>query len=110
MAATKASLRFNPDARPLGCNGKYGASGVRKHRYHGETPCERCLKSFNHYRRDKRRGGRGTPLKLQPCGTPAARARHVRNGEPIDFACRLAHANMNREYRKRKREREAEAA
>jgi WhiB family redox-sensing transcriptional regulator len=33
------------------------------------------------------------------CGTPAAYDRHVRNGEPIDAACRKAHAEKTARYR-----------
>jgi WhiB family redox-sensing transcriptional regulator len=38
-------------------------------------------------RRERRGKGRSEPL---PCGTPAAYRRHLRNGEPIDNACRTA--------------------
>ena len=37
---------------------------------------------------------------LTPCGTPSAYRRHVRNREPVDEACRLAHnADGRRRYR-----------
>lgn len=36
---------------------------------------------------------------LKPCGTPAAYARHVKRGEPVDDACRAAGARYSREAR-----------
>lgn len=42
--------------------------------------------------------GPGRPLA--PCGTKSAYERHRRKGEPIDQACRDAHALANREYRR----------
>jgi hypothetical protein len=39
------------------------------------------------------------PRELQPCGTEAAYARHLKYGEPTDEACRKAHRahkNKNR--------------
>ena len=40
-------------------------------------------------RHGARTGILGRP-RIYDCGTPAAYSRHVRNGEPIDDACRLA--------------------
>lgn len=42
--------------------------------------------------------GAGRPLA--PCGTKSAYERHRRKHEPIDQACRDAHAAANREYRR----------
>ncbi|WP_216588548.1 WhiB family transcriptional regulator [Streptomyces brasiliscabiei] len=42
--------------------------------------------------------GPGRPLA--PCGTKSAYERHRRKGEPIDQACRDAHALASREYRR----------
>ena len=39
------------------------------------------------------------PRELAPCGTLAARLRHIRHGEPIDEACREAHAERMRSWR-----------
>ncbi|MCU1612554.1 MAG: WhiB family transcriptional regulator, partial [Frankiales bacterium] len=36
---------------------------------------------------------------LAPCGTNAAYRRHVRHGEPADYACRLAHNAANQRLR-----------
>jgi hypothetical protein len=41
---------------------------------------------------------------LAPCGTEAGHRRHVRNGEPIDQACRQAHNEAGRRRRQRRRE------
>jgi hypothetical protein len=41
---------------------------------------------------------------LAPCGTEAAHRRHVRNGEPIDQACRQARNEAGRRRRQRRRE------
>jgi hypothetical protein len=41
---------------------------------------------------------------LAPCGTEAAHRRHVRNGEPIDQACRQAHNEAGRRRRQRRRQ------
>ena len=91
-------MRINPDhnpyARPLGCNGKYGRSGARAHRYKGEPACTPCLTTEAHYTREYRSGGikKGT-RKLAPCGTaPAAPARHRKRKEPLCFPCRVAEA------------------
>lgn len=92
----------DPFARPLGCNGKYGVSGVQRHRKAGTDPCEACRESNAHYRRERRRGGI-KPRKPQPCGTYAAAQRHKWHGEPLDFACRVAEANYRAELRSRQR-------
>ncbi|MGW1267581.1 WhiB family transcriptional regulator [Streptomyces sp. NPDC002491] len=42
--------------------------------------------------------GAGRPLS--PCGTEGAYQRHVRKKEPIDTACKAAHAMAHREYRR----------
>jgi hypothetical protein len=34
--------------------------------------------------------------RLEPCGTASARRRHIRLGEPVDQACREAHAAEER--------------
>lgn len=39
------------------------------------------------------------PRELLPCGTLAARLRHVRKDEPIDEACRAAHTDRMRSWR-----------
>lgn len=97
----------DPEARPLGCNGKYGASGTQAHKRKGQKACARCRKSEAHYQREYRRGAfKRKPLK--PCGTPAAGHRHRARGEEIDLACRVALAREQQELRdRRKREREA---
>jgi hypothetical protein len=41
---------------------------------------------------------------LAPCGTQGAYDRHLRRGEPVDDACRKAHADRRREDRARARE------
>ncbi|MFD3614463.1 WhiB family transcriptional regulator [Streptomyces sp. NPDC058676] len=43
---------------------------------------------------------RGPGRKPSPCGTRAAYQRHIRKGEPVDQACKDAHALGNREYRR----------
>jgi hypothetical protein len=37
--------------------------------------------------------------KIAPCGTDSAYKRHVRNKEPVDEACRIAHAAADRRLR-----------
>jgi hypothetical protein len=91
-------LSHDPEARPLGCNGKYGTSGYKAHRRRGNEPCTRCKASLAHYARELRRG-QGTPKQLHPCGTPAAYKRHADRGEPIDFACRVGRSNYLAEQR-----------
>lgn len=90
--------RHNPYARPLGCNGKYGASGTTAHRKRGETPCAACSESNGHYVYETKTRGL-KPRKLQPCGTNAAAIRHRRRGEELCFPCRLAQAkDRNQRY------------
>lgn len=93
-------IDHNPETRPIGCNGKYGGSGMQYHRAHGTTICQDCRDSHNHYQRERRRGGlpRRRPA---PCGTNAAVDRHRRRKEPLDFACKLAEAKHQAEYRER---------
>lgn len=50
--------------------------------------------------RDRVRGG--PPRQLQPCGTTAAYARHIRHGETPDQACKDAHAAWQRAYHQRR--------
>lgn len=60
------------------------------------TPAERS-RAY----RDRKRGG--APREPLPCGTTAAYARHLRNGEQPCDACREANAERHRAlYRKRK--------
>lgn len=92
-------LDHDPSARPLGCNGKYGVSGVQRHRKAGTEHCTPCRESAAHYRREARRGGI-KPRKPQPCGTPAAAHRHRAKGEPVDFACHVAEANYRTKLRR----------
>lgn len=89
-------LKHDPFKRPLGCNGKYGNSGLVKHRRQGTTPCAKCRKSSNHYRRELKRG-EPAPRKLRPCGTYAAAHRHLQNGEKLDFKCKLAYSKYRQE-------------
>ena len=95
-------MDHNPEARPLGCNGKYGQSGARAHRDRGEKACPRCLNSERHYQRERRRGAFKTK-PLRPCGTPAAGRRHQLRGEDVDFACRVALAKEQQEIRDRRK-------
>lgn len=93
-------LSHDPEARPRGCNGKYGPSGRVAHQRRGEAPCELCSESLKHYRRERKRGHPGTGRRLQPCGTPAAAKRHRRKGEPVCFKCRVAATNYNTSVKK----------
>lgn len=43
---------------------------------------------------------RGPGRKPSPCGTSAAYQRHIRQDEPVDQACKDAHAHSRREYRR----------
>lgn len=93
----------NPNVRPLGCNGKYGASGYKAHKRRGTAVCGRCLTSQRHYRAEVRRG-QPKPRRLKPCGTWAAAARHRHNNEPLDFACSVAEAEYQQGLRDKRKE------
>ena len=82
----------DPFTRPLGCNGKYGTSGSKKHRRNNQAPCDPCKASEAHYACELRRG-QGLPRHINPCGTNAAYKRHLEHGEPIDFTCRVGRSN-----------------
>lgn len=84
-------LSHDPEARPLGCNGRYGKSGINKHYHHKTDPCEACRESARHYERELRRGQK-YPRRLQPCGTRAAALRHRYAGEDVCFPCQVAEA------------------
>lgn len=85
-------LDHDPEARPLGCNGKYGTSGSKVHRYRGETPCEKCKASEAHYARELSRG-QNLPRIKHGCGTWQKAEWHIKRGEPVDFACRAARSD-----------------
>lgn len=89
--AGKLDSSHDPEARPLGCNGRYGTAGSVRHIRRKEPACEACKASANHYHRERRRG-QLYPRRLKPCGTQAAAQRHRYHGEELDFACRLAEA------------------
>ena len=91
-------LSHDPEQRPLGCNGKYGGSGMVAHRKKGEKGCMKCKASSRHYQREYRRGGI-RPRQLKGCGTRAAAERHRAKDEELDFACRLAEAEYHQELR-----------
>lgn len=90
-------LDHDPDARPLGCNGKYGQSGLQRHYRRGEKVCDDCRVSNNHYAREKHRG-QLLPRRLKPCGTAAAARRHRKRGEPVCYACRVGESNERTAY------------
>lgn len=92
----------DPEARPLGCRGKYGASGSQWHRAHGEKPCDKCRASESHLRRENRRG-QNYPLVLYPCGTWQAAKRHQNKGEVIDLPCKLARNAYEKQLRDKRR-------
>lgn len=94
-------LTHNPEARPLGCNGKYGGSGVKVHTRRGTEICERCRVSMRHYRREKRRG-QHLARRRKPCGTHAGYRRHERAKEPICFKCRVAETEYRAARKTRK--------
>ena len=100
-------MRVKPDhdpyARPQGCNGKYGRSGARAHRYRGEQACPPCLTSENHYQREYRSGGIRKGRTLKPCGTQAAAKRHRNKGERLCFTCRVSEAAYWAEQRAKAR-------
>lgn len=108
MAAARDNQRWDlthdPEAKPLGCNGKYGRSGMERHRYHGEEICEPCRESGRHYDRERRRGQK-YPRTLYPCGTYQAAARHKRKGEEVDYPCKVAYAERNTRDTRAKRAR-----
>lgn len=78
--------------------GKVSRWGIRG----GLTPAQRHAADTS-TRASHGKGGR----QLAPCGTPAAYDRHVRNGEPVDDPCRLAHNARNAQVRAEARHRRA---
>jgi hypothetical protein len=95
----------DPDARPTGCNGKYGKSGAQRHRREGEDPCPRCPRchaSAAHYMREYRRGAL---MNVKPggCGTYGGTAMHKAKGEPTCFKCRVAEAAYRAELREKQK-------
>lgn len=63
-----------------------------------------------HYYRERRRGAKPIGRELAPCGTPGAARRHRKNGEPRDWACKVAEAKDRAERYQRRKAREREAA
>lgn len=102
----------DPEARPIGCNGRYGSSGAEKHLYHGEPVCDDCGESRRHYQRERRRGQK-YPRYLYPCGTRQAAQRHRRAGmtsKDMDLPCRLAEAAYTAESKVKRKARAKLAA
>jgi hypothetical protein len=82
-------LRHPPTARPQ-CGSDHG---YRIHLDAYERACDACLRA---HRRDWADWNRRSQAGLirrpapRPCGTLAARKRHIRRGEPVCERCRLA--------------------
>jgi hypothetical protein len=98
MAHKRWQTQHDPEARPLGCNGKYGCSGRKRHQRQASPVCHECLASEAHYKREVRRGQK-LGRRLHPCGTPAAARRHRYDNEPLDIPCQLAEAAYHKELR-----------
>ena len=96
-------LDHNPDARPLGCNGRYGGSGRKKHFRNGTPTCQACRESNAHYQREHRRGQPTPRPKPQPCGTMAAAHRHRQRGEKPCLPCYTAEAKYHADLRAAKK-------
>ena len=92
----------DPEARPLGCNGKYGPSGRKRHFRRGEPNCEKCRASEAHYAREMRRG-QNLPRYINPCGTAAAAKRHRDKGERLCIPCATAEAKYHADLRAMKK-------
>lgn len=97
----------DPFARPLGCNGKYGSSGIQRHSREGTTPCAGCRESYAHVKRERRRGGITTLKPPTACGTATGARRHRRNGDPVCLPCRVAEARYRYHLRQIHKLREA---
>jgi len=77
------------------------SAGYRDGIFAGLGPGERAtLARQQGQAKRPRKKPRGPGRKPSPCGTRAAYQRHQRKGEPIDQACKDAHALGNREYRR----------
>ena len=96
-------LTHDPEARPLGCDGKYGGSGRKKHQRNRTPNCDQCRASNNHYQREFRRGQPKPRPVPQPCGTMAAAHRHREAGEKPCLECYGAEAKYHQQLRATKR-------
>ena len=103
----------DPEARPLGCNGKYGRSGTARHMNLGTPVCGLCRASINHYQREYRRGraveGEGrvhwdlthNPM-VRPLGCNGRYGKsgadtHRRHGQKVCARCRKSQNHYQRE-------------
>lgn len=77
-------------------------AAYRRHVYHGEIACAKCLKAWSKAQRDRRPPSTNPPLK--PHGTIAAYRRHRRAKKKPCKLCRAAWSAYLREYRSRKKE------
>lgn len=93
----------NPNARPLGCNGRYGESGRKAHARAGTENCDKCRASSAHYARERTRG-QGNRAPLKPCGTMAAAVRHRNRGERPCLPCYAAEAKYHADLREKRRQ------
>ena len=88
----------DPENPPVGCNGKPGESGRKRHKRRGEPNCQACSTAAAHAARERRRGA-GMPRPLKPCGTPAAAKRHREKGERLCLPCAVAEARYHADHR-----------
>jgi hypothetical protein len=93
----------DPEAQPLGCNGKYGGSGRKMHQRAGTPTCHKCRASNSHYQREFRRGQPAPRPRPKPCGTMAAAHRHREAGEKPCLDCYAAEAKYHADLRERQR-------
>jgi hypothetical protein len=96
-------LDHDPEARPLGCNGRYGGSGRKKHARDRTPVCRACSDANNHYQREHRRGQPTPRPKPSPCGTYAGAHRHRGRGERPCLDCYTAEARYHQQLRATKR-------
>lgn len=69
------------------------------------TPEQRARKAEAQRRWRAKKGartGKPGPEPSEPCGTPAAYARHLRHGEPTCGPCRVAHNAEKKDQRLRR--------
>lgn len=105
----------DPEARPLGCNGKYGQSGARRHKRHGTEICDLCRASAAHFGRAVRRGDHvpraqsNWDLTHNPERRPvgcngrygkSGADKHRYNGEKVCAKCRASQNHIAREYKR----------
>lgn len=106
-------FRDDPAPKPAPKPINHGTdAGYWREKRSGVDVCDQCAEAHREYSRiqnrkryakSPKRTAPKPPAPPAPCGTYAAAARHARNGEPLDDACRKARRDYQNASKKNQR-------